>query len=41
MMILGVPQERKLTVGLKRITDPSEWWDFGVPVSSYFTASAE
>lgn len=37
MMILGVPPERKLTVGLKRITDPNDWWDFAVPVSSYFT----
>jgi hypothetical protein len=35
MMILGVPPERKLSVGLKRITDPNDWWDFGVPVSGY------
>lgn len=41
MMILGIPSERKLTFGLKRITDSNEWWDFGLPVSDYFTANAE
>jgi len=36
MMVLGVHAERKLSIGLKRITDPNDWWDFSVPVSSYF-----
>lgn len=35
MMVLGVPKERKLDIGLKRIADPNDWWDFGVPISSY------
>jgi FkbM family methyltransferase len=39
MMVLGVPAERKLSIGLKRITDPNDWWDFSVPVSSYFNLS--
>ena len=37
MMILGVPRERKLSVGFKRITDPHDWWDFRVPLSAYLT----
>ena len=38
MMVLAVPPERKLNIGLKRIANPNDWWDFGVPVSSYFTS---
>ena len=38
MMMLGVPQERKLTINLRRITDANDWWDFAAPVSSYFTS---
>ena len=37
MMMIGVPQERKLTVNLRRIANASDWWDFEAPVSSYFT----
>jgi len=40
MMMLGVPQERKVTVDLKRITNASDWWDFTAPVSSYFTQNS-
>ena len=36
MMVLGVPKERKLDIGLKRIADPNDWWNFGMPISSYF-----
>ena len=35
MMVLGVPKERKLDIGLKRIADPNDWWNFGMPISSY------
>lgn len=39
MMVLGVPEERNLSIGLKRITDPNVWWDFSVPISSYLDPS--
>jgi len=35
MMMLGVPKERQLAVELKRVAGAEDWWDFGVPVSSY------
>jgi FkbM family methyltransferase len=38
MMMLAVPQERKLTINLRRITSANDWWDFAAPVSSYFTS---
>ena len=38
MMVLAVPAERKLNIVLKRIANPDDWWDFGAPVSSYFTS---
>ena len=37
MMILGIPRERNLDVGLRRVEDPNQWWDFGVPLSKYST----
>jgi FkbM family methyltransferase len=37
MMVLGIPRERKLNVGLRRIASADDWWDFGIPISSYLT----
>ena len=37
MMVLGIPRERKLDVGLRRIASADDWWDFGIPIGSYFT----
>jgi FkbM family methyltransferase len=37
MMVLAIPGERKLDVGLRRITSADDWWDFGIPISGYFT----
>jgi len=37
MMVLGIPRERKLGVGLRRIMGADDWWDFGIPIGSYFT----